>query len=185
MIARHIVRVAMLCLVLAGCVPSLNPLYDEKNVVDYPRLVGLWTATDGGGHLVFTKDPASRFYRAVLLETKSSPVVFQAAVVRLGTDLYLDLIPEVPPSYGTSAYVNLHVTLWHTFAKLQVSDREMRLRTADPIWLKNYLQTDPNAIAHFSSKGMIYLTADTPQLQEFAAKHDAFFSHDASLFKRE
>jgi hypothetical protein len=40
---------------VAGCIPSLNPLYTDENIVFEPALVGVWKQPQGTARWEFTK----------------------------------------------------------------------------------------------------------------------------------
>jgi hypothetical protein len=170
---------------LAGCIPSLNGLYSEKTATFSDQLLGAWKGPGNNVHFLFTADATRPFYKLIYVEDKSPPVVFRAALARLGGALYLDIVPLAPEPAAQNSYFGLHVTLWHSFAKIDISAKQLHLRLADPAWLEKQLAANPGALPHFSSQGIQYLTADTASLQAFVTTHDALFEAKPTLFARE
>ncbi len=182
-------RLVLLCALLAGCVPSLNRLYDAKTLNFSPALLGAWQADQAGGqgpvHFLFTRAAKPGLYRMVYVSGDNPPVTFRAALVRLDGRLYLDLIPRLPKTVGREGFLQLHVLLWHSFARVAITGHRLDLQLADPAWISGYLRRHPAALAHFSNKGLLYLTADTAALQRFVIAHQAMFAATPTVFTRE
>lgn len=182
---RGFVLALCLALCLAGCVPSLNSLYDDKTLTFSEQLLGAWKSADGRAHFLFTPSATPSFYRLVYVDGASAPVLFRAALARLAGKLYLDVSPEAPASGLTPEFMAMHISFWHTFARIDMTGSAIRLFLSDPTWLAKFLSAHPDALPHFASKGVVYVTAETPQMQAFVVAHDTFFDAAPRVFGRE
>ena len=180
----RLLRLVLLCLALGGCVPSLHRLYDTKSLAFSPALLGAWRSGDGSVHFLFTHARAPGLYRMVYVSGDQPPVPFRAALLRLHGTTYLDLTPRLPRAMKGPGFLQLHTLLWHSFARVSLTGNRLALHLADPGWLGAWLSRYPAALAHFSNRGLIYLTADTAALQRFVAEHPAMFATKATVFTR-
>lgn len=85
-------------LVLAGCVPSLEPLYDGKVLVFPQELVGTWKAKDGGKRRLTFTAASERSYTLKVGDNGGEPAELLAHVVNLSGKLYLDVVVEAFPN---------------------------------------------------------------------------------------
>lgn len=161
-------------LLVAGCVPSLNPLYTEKDVVYDAELVGVWTNTDetDKSTWAFEKGDGSA-YKLVLTEgDKVSP--FVAHLVQLGQHRFLDLCPDrdVLKDGKQGGLYNSALIPGHLFLKVQQISPVLQLGMLDVDWLDKLLKANPKAVAHQEMEGGgVVLTASTAELQAFVIKH--------------
>lgn len=90
----------LLPLCMTGCVPvdSINPFYNDKNVIFDPALVGKWGSPNPDeGNLRFDRAEDGA-YQMVMTEKKSAgwmkETIFVAHLVSLGGEKYLDVEPR-------------------------------------------------------------------------------------------
>src|ERR1035438_10454400 len=80
-------------LLLAGCVPSVSPLYTAKDLVYDPALVGVWAKDEKDATTwKFEKGDESSYKLVVVEGENSSP--FVAHLVQLGEHRFMDLCPD-------------------------------------------------------------------------------------------
>jgi hypothetical protein len=101
--ARKISLLVLLCfLFLTGCVPvdCLNPLYTDSNVIFEPALLGKWAGAEPD-ESVRIERADNNAYQIILTEKKDSSTmqetVYEAHLVSLGGEKYLDLVPKQFP----------------------------------------------------------------------------------------
>src|SRR4051812_35193657 len=87
----------LIALLLAGCVPSVNPLYTDKDLAFDPSLIGTWVEKDkenedAGSNWKFEKRDEHSYKLTITDGDKTSPLV--ARLVRLGDYRFLDLCPD-------------------------------------------------------------------------------------------
>jgi hypothetical protein len=164
--------------VAVGCVPSLHPLYAEKDLAFDPALVGVWEAKDAGRWDFQAAD--GKEYRLIYTDDNGKPGKFIAHLVKLDQRLFLDLYPQEPDSNGNAFYWG-HLVPAHTFMKVLGIDPKLQLAVMDADWLKKYLKENPKAVAHevLEDGDRVVLTASTPELQKFVLQH----ADDEQLWK--
>jgi hypothetical protein len=84
-------------LCLAGCFPidSLNPLYSDNNVIFDPALLGRWSGSEPNEFLRVERGENGAYL--IVYEKKDNDAagetIFEAHLVSLGGEKYLDLVP--------------------------------------------------------------------------------------------
>ena len=167
----------MLVSVIAACVPSLNPLYTDEDLVFDELLLGFWVASDGdhwqfdralGGSYVLTFSPQQVEEPADA--QVGQPARFDAHLLQLGDDRFLDLYPA---SYRkgmelANGLLAIHLVPAHTFSRIWIDQGSVRIGMLDLEWLDKVLASGEIEIAHKRGDEGILLTATTPELQAFA-----------------
>src|SRR5688500_7739968 len=80
-----------LVLIAAGCVPSLNPLYTEADVIFEPWLIGTWAEPDSTSTWEFSKAGAKK-YKLVQTDSDGQKAAFEARLVKLKDQRFLDIV---------------------------------------------------------------------------------------------
>jgi len=152
---------------LTGCVPSLHPLFTDKDLVFDHALVGTWVDEDGKNIWEFKKSEENS-YELVYTENEE-PAKFQAHLLKLGDFLFLDIFPE-ESEIKNGLYKGLLIPA-HGFSRIWIERDSVRLAYLDPDWLKGMIDKKKVNIGHdFIDQGII-LTAETKELQNFALKY--------------
>lgn len=160
-----------LAMAIPACIPSLHPLYTDKDKdsVFEPALVGAWEQTDRSSTWEFVaKD--NNAYRLVYTDKEGRPGAFEARLIKLDQQMFLDLFPE-EPTLSENAFYKVHLLRAHTFLRVSLDGSELLLAGMNPTWLGGLLQTKPAAIRHETVNHTIVLTAAPKELQEFVAKY--------------
>ena len=185
-VAKMLVAVGISVLML-GCVPSLHPLYTEKDVTFEPALVGVWGEKDKTDTWTFKKS-GENAYELIITE-EGVPGKFEAHLVRLGELLFLDLYPEEPDI--KHKFYKAHLIPVHTFLRIWVDkDKDVvRLALMKPDWLKEMIDQKKVTVKHErlgdEADSPIMLTASTKELQEFVVKYvGEAFGDPAELNRR-
>jgi len=174
-----------LALVLSACVPSLNPLYTERDLVFDTALLGVWAENDNAQNTWAFERSGDKSYKAIYTE-KGKTGEFEVHLLRLGDTLFLDFYPEDAgiKEMNRNDFYQFHFLPVHTFAKVSLSGSTVGMAFLDPDWLKKLLEKKPGAIRH-EKRGEegIVLTASTKDLQKFVLKHvhEAFGDKPAVL----
>jgi hypothetical protein len=151
---------------LAGCIPSIHPLYrGDDDVVFEPDLVGTWIEEDGVQVWQFKSDD-TRAYQVVYLDEKGRAGRFIGRLVRLDGHAYLDLYPDEPDD-GRNEFYNLHLAPMHTFMRVERVDDTLRFSHLDPDEVKRRLDQQPSALAHEREGDLLVFTASPEALQQF------------------
>lgn len=161
----------------SGCVPSLHPLFTEKDLTFDPALVGTWVDEDGKNTWRFQKS-GENIYELVYTENEE-PAKFQAHLLKLGDFLFLDIFPE-DLKMKNGLYQGLLLPA-HGFSRIWIEKDSVRLAYLDPDWLKQMIDNKKIKIDHDFVNQTIILTAQTPDLQNFALK----YAGDAKAFSNQ
>lgn len=158
----------------SGCLPpTLRPIYREDQLVFEPLLLGSWREEESAERWTFTAhDPRS--YRLEHRDDKGRTGEFDVHLVHLGGELFADLYP-MDVEEDLNGLMALHLLPMHTFARVQVTEEELRLSMMDRDWLDDYLADNPTALAHerldHCDDDCEIITASTEDLQAFAVRH--------------
>lgn len=177
-------------ILLAGCVPSLHPLYTPKDVVYDPKLVGVWAdqnSPDSGKWEFRPAEPNS--YTMIYTDKDKKTGSFNAHLAKINGVLFLDVFPN-DPNLTQNGYYQLHLLPVHTFMKVDQIEPALKLRLMDVDKFTKRLEKNPAMLKHEilqqGSDKKVVLTASTKELQEFMRKHagDKDVFGEASNLKR-
>jgi hypothetical protein len=176
-------------IILAGCVPSLLPLYTPKDVVYDPKLIGVWTDPNSpySGTWEFRGIPDSNSYLMIYTDEKRSSGVFVVILMKLDKMLFLDVFPIDDPNLQINSLYAIHFLPVHTFMKVEQIEPTLKLRLMDVDKFTKRLEKNPQLLKYeviyeasiFEKKQLkIVLTASTKELQDFMRKH----ANDSDVF---
>jgi hypothetical protein len=178
--------------VLAGCVPSWNPFYTEKDLGFDPALVGAWQpveAKDGSKEdWEFTK-AGDKHYQLSQTDEEGRKAVFEVRLFKLKDHRFLDLYLTNVDGDGlkVNAWASTSLVPAHLLLKVEQIEPALKLAAVNPDWMQTHLKEHPNAIAHrIVSDGNVVLAASTEELQNFVLAHvdDKEFFGGAMEMKR-
>jgi hypothetical protein len=152
---------------LCGCVPSLHPLYTEKDRTTESDLLGTWSQADSK-HTWEFESGSDESYILTYTE-KGVAAKFQANLVQLGEHLFLDLYPAEEADVKNDL-MKLHLVPAHTFARLSIKEDTVELAMMDNDWLRGKLTRKELVIPHQALIDGVVLTASTKELQAFVTK---------------
>ena len=173
-----------LAALMAGCVPSLHPLFTEEDLVYDPALVGTWAEKEGEDIWTFRKSGENAY--DLIYTEEGVPARFDAHLVRIGEFLFLDTYPGEPDI--KNGFYLVHLVPAHTFLRIWIERDILRYAMLDLDWLKKMIAEKKVDIAHEQVDGGIVLTASTKELQEFFLKYaedDEAFSDLKELHRQE
>lgn len=155
---------------LSGCVPSLHPLYTEKDLIREPALLGSWVDLKSKDSWTFAPN-GEKEYRAVFTDNENKTGEFIVHVLRINGQRFLDLYP-VEPKLQENGFYSGHLLRVHTFLHASQIEPTLKMSFLDPDWLKKFLEKNPSAIRHEQvDEDEIVLTASPPELQKFMLAH--------------
>ena len=158
---------------LAGCLPSLNPVYTERDLTFDPAVVGMWKQPKSAASWEFTKRD-DKSYELVYTDESGHTGRFVARLAKIDGTLFLDLFPQEIPGEENGFY-KFHLVPMHTVYLVRRTTPNLELAGMDYGWLDEYLAKNPGAIAHATFNGRQLITASTAELQAFVGHHkDAF-----------
>jgi hypothetical protein len=156
-------------LILTSCVPSLNPLYTDADLIFDETLLGVWTDPDATESWDFTYS-SEKEYKLVYTDEKGKKGEFRARLLKIEGKTFLDLTP-VKPVLPQNDFYKANFLATHTFVQVTQSAPNAQIAYLEPDWLKSFLEKNPAAIRHEKLSGEILLTASTKDLQKFLLAH--------------
>ena len=164
-----LVAVAIL---LTACVPSLQPLYTPETTVFREELIGIWKEKpDDEDSWTFTKGENNTYNLA--LREKDASSLFEARLVKLGEDHFLDLYPkgDALEAAKLGDFYRASLIPGHLILKVKLGAK-LEMQLLEPENLDKMLKADPKALAHtYVESDRLILTASTAELQAFIKKH--------------
>ncbi len=179
----------MVFFLLESCIPSLHPIYTEDKLVVVKELPGTWNdlQTDGEAKTETWQFRSGEGKNYLLVHTDKQGIsaAFDVHVVKLGSHFFLDFFPTDLPqdekgnSIGgivkslekVNEMQSWHLLPVHTFARLEVSQNELKINMFDPEFLANLLKNKQIRIKHEKTEDGYVLTASPEELQKFAEKY--------------
>lgn len=196
------ILIGMLALMASSCIPSLFPLYTEKDLVTDDRIIGTWEAGEMGTWVIerlyykplidiFSSDwsdaKENNTYKLVVIETDGEDTLEAEFVVHLmvlGGQHYLNYYPgdfELDHDF-----LSWHMVEANNFSKVWITEDSISLAFFDPSYLEELIDENRIKISHIRHDNGILLTAGTRELQKFVIKYgdeeDAILEPD--VFKR-
>ena len=164
---------AGIAVLAAGCIPSLHPLYTEKDLVFDPGLLGVWAEKDADASKdswEFAKAEEKGYELAVTEEGVTAK--FEAHLVRLGEYRFLDTAPTEWTAEGGPEHelLSYHLIPGHLFWKAWMKEGVLYLALLDPEWIDEKLDKGELGVAYEEVEDGIVLTARTTELQEFVLR---------------
>jgi len=170
---RNAAMLTVILLAVAGCIPTLNPIYRSEDLVFDPALIGEWRQPDSDEKWQFTKRD-NKSYGLTYTDEQGQHGRFIAHLANIQGQRFLDLYPdeEKPDING---FYKFHLVPIHTVYLVRQTEPKVELAAVDYPWLDDYLAEHPRAIEHVTFGGRTLITATTDQLQAFVLKHlDSF-----------
>ena len=169
-------------LLFAGCmVLSVYPYYTAKDLIFDPGLAGHWGSQGSTNNFWQILAVGDNSYSLAIVDEHSTNG-FDAHLFRLRQQQFLDL--------RTTNREDFQLPL-HLVVKCSRSQSNLTVNFMDYGWLTKWLEARPDALRHVevyekpddtNSSKMVYLTADTKELQTFLLQHvddtNAFNSPD-------
>lgn len=170
--SRRLAPALGLSLGLLSCIPSLSPLYTERDLVVDPALVGTWAGEDAEETWTFAAGEGKSYRLVIRGEGKSA--VLDAHLLLLGGHRFLDLYPDLDQlaAAALGPYYELSLVPAHLFLRVGELGPGLELALLDADWLDELLKRRPRALDHRRiADGGIVITASTRELQRFVLRH--------------
>ena len=185
---RNIFVAAAVALLLAACIPSINPFYTDKDVVFEKKLLGEWQEKDKPDEPEIWKfeEGKDKAYKLTITDKDGKQGEFEAHLFKLKQDYFMDLVVT---EIGTNVIDLVKASLIpaHLLMRVPQIESELKLAWLDFDWLDKYLKEHPKALAHHRDDDRIFLTAETADLQSFLLKHlgeDELFGKPGELVRK-
>lgn len=170
---RNLIAFAAAAVLLAACIPSVNPFYTDKDVVFDQRLVGTWQEkgkTNSPETWTFETSTNNAFKLTVVEQGKSGQ--FSAHLFKLKQEQFLDLIP-MDCNYASDQADLVAASMFpgHLLVHVVQAEPTLKMSFCNFNWLQKFLTENPKALDHHREGDRFVLTASTKELQGFVLKH--------------
>jgi hypothetical protein len=161
---------------LAGCIPSLHPLYTKNEVVYDSRLIGVWKDSNSADTWEFRAAGEPNSYTMIYTDQKKKTGSFNVHLVKLDKMLFLDVFPS-DSNLPYNDFYKLHLYPVHTFAKIKQIEPTLQMSFMDVDKFTKRLEKDPTLLKHevieirAEGRPEVVITASTKELQDFMRKH--------------
>jgi hypothetical protein len=174
--------------IVVSCIPSLYPLYRDKDLIIDNRLEGLYETGEDEYWKIRQLDPdfeklkgdwkqySSGYTYRLSVKEEDNMEEFALHILKLGEDLYLDFFPvDYEIRHG---FLDMHLVPAHIFAKAELTDQAIILHFFDMEWLEDLIDSKKIKISYVETQDRYLLTAKTEELQKFITK----FANDSTTF---
>lgn len=170
----RLIAIGAAAILLAACIPSVNPFYTDNDVVFDSHLVGGWQEKSESGDRpntwAFEQSTNKGFDLTVTEGGKTGK--FSAHLFKLNDAQFLDLIPaDCDYASNQADLVAFSMFPGHLLMRVAQIEPELKMAACDYDWLEKYLETNSTAIAHHAEGERIILTDSTQNLQKFLLNH--------------
>lgn len=155
---------------MPGCLLlSLQPYYEEKDVIEHDAFAGKWTSDDGKMLWEFT--PTDDGYDVTLNESGKMGA-FHVTPFKIGDELFLDFYPDMDVTDEVlSSFYAIHRIPTHSPMHVQTKGEAPVFRIANIDWFWEYLKENPNAARHVMIDDELpILSAEPKELQALLLK---------------
>ncbi len=198
---RYLVLLAIILFTGQSCtIFSLNPLYNEEDLLEMPEVLGLWEDTDEGKLFVsferlddnkfifrymeakkqtvidfYSGKEEAYFIAEDLDELKEQTVSFEAAILEVGDHYFIDLYPYYKyyedDEDDEEYYLFRNFIPTHSFLKFEWENDELVLYMFSYDRLQELFEQNRIRIRHQQFDDYIVITASTDELQKFIRKY--------------
>lgn len=169
-------------LLFGGCVPSLNAIYTEKDLVFDRSVVGVWSQPNSPETWEFRAGDA-KSYRLTYTDREGRMGNFVAHMAEVDGLRFLDLFPE--PYEGSSpGFYRIHYVPMHTIYLVKETGDRVVLAAIDGEWLGAYLREHAAEVSSIPIGSSRMVTASTDVLQHFLVENKDRFSNDVTLTRQ-
>jgi hypothetical protein len=169
---RTLIAIGAAAILLAACIPSVNPFYQEKDVIFDPHLLGEWSDKEANNPETWVFEQSTNKGFDVTVTEQGKTGKFRAHLFKLNDAQFLDVIPtDCNYAPNQADLVAFSMFPGHLLMRVAQIEPELRFSACDYDWLQKYLETNSTAIAHHTEYEHIVLTDSTANLQKFVLKH--------------
>lgn len=168
--SAYLLLITGLCMA-GGCVLTLDSLFTSKDVTYDPALEGVWKL-EGATWTIKPLDVKGGRYR-LQTEMKDQPTErWYCTLGLVGTNRFLELLPQRPGEIHPKTFFGGHFMELRSFWKVALNGDTLTLTSMSSQWLDTMLKQNKVSIKHEQRDGhVLFLTAPTPDLQDFVAQY--------------
>jgi hypothetical protein len=189
---RIVIIIGVLALLAGSCIPSLFPLYTEKDLIEDDRVVGTWDGGENGIWIIekLEHHPDASFlepdwteadedsdtrnihYRLTVREFHEGDTLevrFIMHLLVLDGKMYANYFPDEYELHHD--FLSWHMIEANNFSRIELGTDFMSLRFFDPSYLEQLIDQNRIKISHVRHDSGILITARTRELQKFVIKY--------------
>ena len=175
--------VAVFLLFIAGCVPSLHPLWTKETLVYDDAIKGSYKESDKVWE--FVGDPNDMSYQLTIHEKEGKTSKLKAHLVKIGDQRFFDFYPSEDADLEGGDWLKFHVIPVHLFFHVVQTQPNLVLAAMNPDEVKKLLTEKPDLVKHELIEDDRVVLTDSPQkLQKFVLeglKVEKFFGEPQEL----
>ncbi len=172
--------------IVVGCIPSLHPLYTEKDLVFEKALIGTWQDGDNQDSTWIFSQSGDKEYKLVYTEDGKKGE-FTVHLLKIKDKMFIDFFPI--EQEGLNGFYAAHLVPAHSFMLVKQIEPTLQMACLNANKLKDIIQKDPKAVKHEKlgdGDDKDVFTAPTEELQAFIMKNidtPEFFADPCNLKK--
>ncbi len=163
---RNVYRLCA-CVVLAGCVVSVEPVVPSSAATFDVRLLGRWTEVDGKDRAVVSRGD-SNGYAIEYTDGEGKVGRFEARLGRLGPRLVLDVRPAARESEPALTEAAMLIR-GHVLFVIDIAADSVRIAMLKPEALRSALMNKSVQMAHVDDRDRLVLTGTSEELRRVLA----------------
>ena len=173
-------------LIIVGCIPSLHPLYTEKDLVFEKALLGTWQDQNSDDSSWTFSQGGDKEYKLTYTEDGKKGE-FIVHLLKIKDKMFIDFYPK--EQEGINGFYSAHMVPAHSFMLVKQIEPTLQMCCLNPNKLKEIIQNDPKAVKHEKlgdGDDKDIFTASTEELQSFIMKNidtPDFFADPSNLKK--
>lgn len=174
---RYLVLLAIILITGQSCtIFSLNPLYNEADLLEAQELVGLWQDADGDEEYVAFKKYEGKKYILTYMEDNEDPnesdtISYETGLLKIGDHYFIDVYPYYDEGMEEEDYLFRSFIPAHAVLKIEWENDAMKLYTLSYDRLSELFEQNRIRIRHQMFEDYIVITATTEELQKFIKKY--------------
>ncbi|HXW54229.1 MAG TPA: hypothetical protein VEJ67_00680 [Candidatus Cybelea sp.] len=178
------------CLLLSGCPSSsVYPLYTDQDAVVEPALEGMWSSLgpDENEEFLFRKSGDHEYSLTIFCADTKVTQNYEVHLVRLGGQLFMDLIFKDQAVDGAEVDDPLGVVSTHVIAKVNISGDDLAYATLEDDAIRNQSVSGATPLDYQMANGSMLVTTQTEALRLYISAHaeDVFSDFEHLQRRRE
>lgn len=158
-------------LLVLACVPSLNPLHTDADLVDTPWIEGAWRVPSEGPDEIWTFTPtdARGVYRLRHVDSDGEEAAFVVHTLTLDGHAFVNLrVDEDGEATHLNDLLALTLLAGNVFGRIRPDGEGFEMGLLDADWMAERLERGEVELDHQYWGETLALTASTESLQAFA-----------------
>jgi hypothetical protein len=170
---------------LTGCIPSVNPIYTDEDVIFDPALLGIYPDSRYKENFTIIEQFSDPCCYRIIQKEGQAEYRMVGRLIKLGDQRFMDLTPEEPLQGNMSGVIGgtdiLQSLTWlplHIFVKITADTSGPRFTLMDEKGFLNLTRKDPTALKVMNER---LIVSSTVELQSFLKK----YGNDKEVFNQE